>query len=133
MLYDLGVWAVGLFLSSPVAVLGVAWARSRQFYDSRLVERPQKVLYCVALATASLSVLPYLGYWAVRVCLLYQIKVPFSTLLAVARSVYAGRLLSAMAIVCLLIGRGPYRILVALAVLWVMLQLWIHGDLIHWA
>jgi len=37
------------------------------------------------------------------------------------------------AIACLLIGRGPHRIPLVLATLWVMFQLWMHGGIIHWA
>ena len=87
----------------------------------------------MALVAASVSTLAYLGYWGLRVWGLYQITLPFTALLTLERFLYAGRLLSAVAIVGLFIGRGPYRVLVTLATLWVMLQLWTHDGIIHWA
>jgi len=71
----------------------------------------------VALVAASVGTLAYLGYWRWRVCGLYQITLPFTALLALERFLYASRLLSAVAIVGLFIGRGPYRVLVTLATL----------------
>jgi hypothetical protein len=54
-------------------------------------------------------------------------------LLILERFLYLSRLLSAVAIICFFIGRGPYRFLVALTTLWVTLQIWVHDDIIHWA
>lgn len=131
MLYDMEVWGAGLILLSPALVLGIAWARSRQFYSSKPIRRHQKLLYLVALGAASVSTLAYLGYWGCRVCGLYQVTLPFTALLALEGFLYASRLLSAIAIVGLFIGRGPHRVLVTLATLWVMLQLWTHDGIIH--
>lgn len=133
MLYDMEVWVSGLILLSPVVVLGIAWAKSREFYSGKPVHQRQKLLYLVALVAASVSTLAYLGYWGWRVCGLYQITLPFTALLTLERFLYASRLLSGIAIVLLFIGRGPHRVLVTLATLWVMLQLWTHDGIIHWA
>jgi hypothetical protein len=132
MIYALGVWIGGLILLFPVAVVGLAWARRKAFYRNSTTKHGQKILYLVALIAASVSTLAYLGYWGWRICQLYQITLPFTVLLTLERSVRICRILSATAIICFLIGRGPYRILLALATLWVLLQLW-RGGIIHWA
>ena len=87
----------------------------------------------VALVAGSASTLAYLGYWGWRVCQMYRVTLPFVALLTIERLMYVSRALSVVAIVCLLIGRGPYRVPVVLATLWVMFQLWVHGGIIHWA
>ena len=87
----------------------------------------------VALVAGSASTLAYLGYWSWRVCDLYHATLPFVALLTLERLMYVSRALSIGAIVCLLIVRGPYRIPLVLASLWVMFQLWVHGGIIHWA
>lgn len=133
MLYDLEVWAVGLVLFSPAVVLRLAWARRCRFYGGKTIPGRRKAFYFTALVAASVSTLAYFGYWGWRVCGLNHIALPFTALLAIERFMYVGRLLSAVAIVCLFVGRGPHRALVVLATLWVMLQLWIHGGIIHWA
>lgn len=133
MLYDMEVWVAGLILLAPVVVLGTAWAKRRQFYSGKPIHQRQKLMYLVALVAASASTLSYLGYWGWRVCELYQITLPFTALLTLDRFLYAGRVLSAVALVGLFIGRGPHRFLVALATLWIMLQLWTHDGIIHWA
>jgi hypothetical protein len=133
MLYTLGVWIVGLLLVSPVFVLGLAWARIRWFYASRQTSQRGKLFYLTALAAASVSTLTYLCYWGWRLCELYQITLPFVVLLTLDRSIFVCEFFSAFAIVGLLIGRGPCRVLVVLATFWVMFQLWAHGGVIHWA
>jgi hypothetical protein len=133
MLFDLGVWIGSLIILLPVPVLGLAWTRRCRFYQDRPAQHRQRVFYFLALATASASTLAYLGYWAWRVYGLYQVTFPFIFLLTLERSMYACRLLSASAVLFLLFGRGPYRVLVLLTTLWVMLQLWVHGGVIHWA
>jgi len=133
MFYDMEVPVAGLILFLPVLVLGIAWARSRQFYNGNAIYPWQKLLYLVALVAASMSTLAYLGYWGWRVRRLYQIALPFTALLTLERFLYASRLLSAVAIVGLFIERGLHRILVTLATLWVMLQLRMHDGIIHWA
>ena len=132
MIYDLGVWISGLILLFPVVVLGLAWARRKTFYRKSAAKRTQEIVYLVALVASSASTLAYLGYWGWRLCQLYQITLPFMVMLTIERSMRVCRMLSAIAIVCFLIGRGPYRIVLALATLWVMLQLWRDG-IIHWA
>ncbi len=133
MLYNLGIWIVGLMLLSPVFVLGLAWLGIRRFYVGRQTHKRGKLFYLTALLAASVSTLTYLCYWGWRLCELYRITVPFMVLLTLDRSIYVCRFLSALAIVGLLIGRGPCRVLVVLATLWVMFQLWAHGGIIHWA
>jgi hypothetical protein len=133
MLFDLEVWLAGLFLLFPVPVLGVAWARSHRFYSGHRIQQRQKNLYLVALVAASVSTLGYLGYWGWRICGLYRIMLPFMALLILERFLYLSRLLSAVAMICFFIGRGPYRVLVALTTLWVMLQIWLYDGIIHWA
>ena len=133
MLYDLGVWLAALILLSPILVFGLAWAKINRFYNGNQVQRRQRVSYMVALVAGSASTLAYLGYWGWRVCQMYHATIPFVALLTIERLMYVSRALSIAAIVCLLIGRGPYRVLVVLATLWVMFQVWVHGGIIHWA
>jgi uncharacterized membrane-anchored protein len=87
----------------------------------------------VALVAGSASTLAYLGYWSWRACQVYRVTLPFVALLTIERLMYVSRALSIAAIVCLLIGRGPYRVSVVLATLWVTFQLWVHDGIIHWA
>jgi len=131
MLYDLGVWLAGLILLAPILVFGMAWAKITRFYDRTQVQRRQKLFYLVALVAGSVSGLAYLGYWGWRLCQMYHV-VPFIGLLALERLIYASRLLSVAAIICLLNGRGPYRLLVVLATVWMMFHLWVHGGIVHW-
>ena len=133
MLYDLGIWLAALFLLSPILVFGLAWAKINRFYCGKQVQRRQRVSYMVALVAGSASTLAYLGYWGWRVCQMYHAALPFVALLTIERLMFVSRALSTGAIACLLIGRGPYRAPVLLATLWVMLQLWVHGGIIHWA
>jgi len=133
MLVDLGIWIEGLILLSPTFVLGLAWARRGRFYSNKPTPQRQKILYLLALVAATISTLGYLAYWGWRVCKLYEITFPFIVLLALERLIWGCRLLSAVAIPCLIVGRGPYRGLLALTILWVMFQVWIHSDIIHWA
>jgi|SRR5215469_6321430 len=132
MAYDLGVWLAGLILLLPVAIFGSAWARVKRFYQTGQVRPPQRYVYLVALIAASISTLPYVAYWSWRVSKLYDARVPFAALLALERSIYLGRTLSVVAIGCLLIGRGPFRIPVLVASAWIAFQLWAHSDVIHW-
>ena len=122
MLEDVRVWVGGLILLSPALVLGLAWARRGRYYSSKPADRRHKILYLVALVAASVSTLGYLAYWGWRVCRLYEITFPFIALLTLERFVHGCRLLSAVAIAFLIIGRGPYRAILALAILWVMLH-----------
>ena len=118
---------------SPILLFGLAWTKINRFYQSRQVQRRQKLFYLVALVAGSVSTLAYLGYWSWRVCQMYHGTLPFIALLTLERLIYVSRVLSMAAIASLLIGRGPYRILLVLATLWVMFQLWMHGGIIHWA
>jgi len=132
MLYDLIVWLEGLILVSPILVFGLAWAKINRFYCGKQVQRRQRIAYMVALVAGSASTLAYLGYWSWRVCQVYHATVPFVVLLTIERSIYVSRVLSIAAIGCLLMGRGPYRIPLVLATLWVTFQLWAHRGIIHW-
>jgi hypothetical protein len=131
MLYDLEAWLVGLILLLPVLVLAFAWARSRRFYNSQPIQQRERNLYFVALVAASVSTLAYLGYWGWRVCGLYRITLPYMALLILKRFLYLSRLFSAIAVVCFFIGRGPYRVLLVVTTLWVMMQIWVHDGMIH--
>jgi hypothetical protein len=133
MLYHLEIWIVGVVLSLPVLVLGLAWARVVRLRSDGSIQRRQRVFYLVALAAVSVSTVAYLGYWSWRICTLYRVELSFTSLLVLERSIYACRLLSLVAIACLLIGRGPHRVLLIVTTLWVMLQLWVHDGIIHWA
>src|ERR1700676_3824447 len=133
MAYDLSVWLGGVILLLPTIVFGLAWARIKRFYERGESRRQQRRLYVTALLAGSLSTVPYIRYWGWRVCELYHATIPLPVLLAPDRLIYVARAASIAAIVCLLIGRGPYRIPVLLATLWVTMQLWAHGGIIHWA
>jgi hypothetical protein len=133
MLENLFVWFAGLILLSPTLVFGMAWGRVNRFYYGKQLQRRQRVSYVVALVAGSVSTLAYLGYWGWRVCQLYRITFPFVALVTIERLMFLSRALSIGAIVCLLTGRGPHRVLVILATLWVMFQLWVHHGIIHWA
>lgn len=111
MFHDLAVCIVGLILSSPALVLGLAWARVSRFHSDQSIQSRQKVFYLGALAAVSVSTVAYLGYWSWRICTLYRVELSFTFLLVLERSIYACRLLSLVAIACLLIGRGPHRVL----------------------
>ena len=133
MAYDLTVWLAGVILLLPVIVFGLAWARIKPFYKRAETRRHQRRLYVAALLASSLSAVAYIGYWSWRVCELYHATIPLPALLAFDRLIYIARAASIAAIVGLLIGRGPYRIPVLLATLWVTFQLWVHRGIIHWA
>ena len=133
MLHDLSVWLEGLTLLSPILVFGLAWARINRYYHGGQVQRRQRLFYMAALVAGSVSTLAYLGYWSWRVCQMYHATLPFVGLLTLERLIHVSRTLSFVAIACLVFGRGPYRILLVLATLWVTFQLWMHGDIIHWA
>ena len=132
MLFGLIVALAGLLLLSPLFILSLAW-KSRKFQARQSAGRLQKILYRAALLAALTSALGYLGNWGWRACSLYSIALPFVVLLGIERLMFVGRFLSAAAVVCFLFGRGPYRLAVLLATVWVMLQIWIHGGIIHWA
>jgi hypothetical protein len=133
MAYDLSVWLAGVILLLPIAVFGLAWARYKQFYQRHEIRRNQRRLYLMALLTGSLSTVAHAGYWSWQVGQLYHAVVPFGALLTLERSMSVARVSSIAAIICVLIGRGPYRIPVLLATLWVTFQLWMHKTVIHWA
>lgn len=133
MIYDLKIWLAASILALPIVVLGLAWAGSSRFYGRHPIPKRQRIVYRVALLAASLSTLAYLGYWGWRVCGLYRIMLPSPALLVIEGSLNLSKLLSAVAIVCFLIGRGPYRVSAILTTLWVTLQIWLHGGIIHWA
>ncbi|HYM77367.1 MAG TPA: hypothetical protein VE377_15440 [Candidatus Dormibacteraeota bacterium] len=133
MLYDLKVWLTGLILLLPIPVLALAWMRRSRFYAGHEVQERQKTLYLAALLAASLSAAAYLEFWSWRVCGLYGITPPLAVLLILERFLFVTRLLSAIAIVCFFLGRGPYRLLLILTTLWVTVQIWMHSRIIHWA
>jgi hypothetical protein len=131
MAYDLSVWLTGVILLLPMVVFGLAWAAIKRFYERGETRREQRRFYIAALFGGSLSTITYIGYWSWRVCQLYHATIPLPVLLALDRSIYAARAASIAAVLLLLIGRGPYRIPVFLATLWVTFQLWAHGGIIH--
>jgi hypothetical protein len=131
MAYDLSVWLAGVILRLPIVVFGLAWATIKRFYERGETRREQRRFYIAALFAGSLSTIAYIGYWSWRVCQLYHATIPLPVLLALDRWIYAARAASIAAVVFLLIGRGPYRIPVFLATLWVTFQLWAHGSIIH--
>lgn len=133
MAYDLSVWLAGVILLLPIIVFGMAWARIKRFYERGKTRSLQRRFYLAALIAGSLSTFAYIGYWSFRVCELYHTTIPLLVLLALDRFILVAKVVSIAAIVCLLIGRGPYRIPVLLATLWVTFQLWAHGGIIHWA
>jgi hypothetical protein len=133
MFYDLGVWLAGLVVVGPAIVLGLACVNDGPYYRNNPTKHWRKVFYRVALIAGCASTLASFAYWGWRVCGLYQITLPFILLVTLERSIYACRLFSALAIVGLIIGRGPYRVLLTISILWVMVQLWTHGHIIHWA
>ena len=131
MAYDLSVWLAGVILLLPMIVFGLAWARIKRFYQHEEIRRQQRTLYLIALVAGSLSTVAYVGYWSWRVCELYHATIPVPVLLALDGLIYLARAASASTVVCLLIGRGPYRIPLFLSTLWVTFQLWAHGGTIH--
>ena len=133
MLNDFGAWLVGLILLSPIFVLGLTWANISRFYRGRQVQRRRKLFFLAGLLASSVSTWAYLGYWGWRVCELYNVTAPLLALLILDRLIIPSTVLSMAAIPCVLIGRGPNRVLVALATLWLTFQLWTHGRIIHWA
>ena len=133
MLFSLKVWLAGLILLLPVLVLALAWARRTSYYSGCEVLQRQKTLYLLALVAASVSTVSYLGYWTWRGCGLYHVTTPFIVLLTLERFMYMSAVLSAVAMVCFFLGRGPYRFPLVLTTLWVMLPIWVQGSIIHWA
>lgn len=131
MAYDLSVWLAGVILLLPIVAFGLAWATIKRFYERGETRCEQRRFYIAALFAGSLSTIVYIGYWSWRLCQLYQVTIPLPVLLALDRSIYAARAASIAAVVFLLIGRGPYRIPVFLATLWVTSQLWAHGSIVH--
>ena len=127
------MWLAGVILLLPLVVFGLAWATIKRFYERGETRRKQRRFYIAALFEGSLSTIVYIGYWSWRVWRLYHVTVPLPVLLALDRSIYAARAASIAAIVFLPIGRGPSRIPVFLATLWVTFQLWVHGSIIHQA
>jgi uncharacterized membrane-anchored protein len=139
MLFALQVWLAALIILLPAFVDGLSWATTRRFYRTHHVSRSQKNSYLAGLVVVSASTFIYLGYFAWRICALYQVRLPFYLLIALDRSLFPAGLLSALAIIGFFAGRGPYRLAMAIAGLWVAGQIWIHGGLsfhnaiIHWA
>jgi hypothetical protein len=133
MAYELSVWLGGVILLLPIVVFGLAWATIKPFYERRETPPKQRRFYIAALFAGSLSTVAYIGYCSWRVCQLYHATIPSPVLLALERSMYAARAASITAVILLLIGRGPYRIPVFLATIWMTFQLWAHGSIIHWA
>jgi hypothetical protein len=133
MLCSLSVWLAGLILLLPVLVLASAWARRTRYYGGHEIPQRQKTLYLLAIVAASVSTVSYLGYWGWRVCGLYRVSPPLMALVILERFMYISEVLSAVAIICFFLGRGPYRFPLVLTTLWLMLPIWVHGRIIHWA
>ena len=128
MLYDLGVCLAGLILFSPILAFGLAWAKIDGSYSNRQVQRRQKDSSDRGFVERSRL------HWLLELACLSDIShhVAFIALLTLERLIYLSRAVSIAAIGCLVIGRGPYRVRVLLAVLWVTLPLWVHDGIIHW-
>jgi len=134
MLYDLEVCLGGALLLLPIVVFGLAWARTNAYYSSgHLISNRQRIVYRVALVAASVSTIAYAGYWAWRICGLYVVSPPLLAVLVLEHCLFVSRGLSALAVLCFLIGRGPYWILATVTTIWVTLQLWVHDGIMHWA
>ena len=133
MLYELGVWFAALILLSPLIPFGLAWAKINHYDHNGGLQRRQRFFYLIALAAGSENTLAYLGYWSWRVCQLYHATLPLMVLLSLEQWIHVSRAASTAAVACLLISRGPYRVLMVLATLWMTFQLWQRGDIIHWA
>ena len=133
MLLNLEVWLAALVIILPAIVDGFSCAAAPRYYRSRQVPGTQKSTYLAGLIIASAGALVQVNYWAWRVSALYRLKVPLPALIVLDRCLYPSAVLSSVAIVCFFIGRGPYRLLLALAALLVALQIWIHGGVLHWA
>jgi hypothetical protein len=133
MLYDLGVWIVGLVLALPLVALAIACAHTRRFHRSNKTPSRQRAFYWSALALALISNVVYVGYWSWRVVKLYSAEVSFQSSLWLERFMYASVVFTAVTLFLLFIGRGPYRVLVALSVIGIAAYLWLHLPIIHWA
>ena len=133
MLFNLDFSLGVLLLVFPVAVLSLAWARTRHFYDGTQVSKQGKAPYLAALALASASTIAYLCYWGWWVSSLYQISLSVQTQMMLERAMRAGGWLGAASIGCLVVGKGPFRPLVGAASIWVTLQLCTHSGLVHWS
>jgi hypothetical protein len=105
MLFDLGVWIVGLVLLLPAIAAGIAWARVRVFYDRSSVGSLQKSGFLIGLVAVSVSALAVYGYWGWRVSTMYGTSPSISVAMALDRLVQVGKWLSAASILCLLVGR----------------------------
>ncbi len=99
MQYGLAAWLAGLILLLPAIVLGFAWAKRRAYYERNPALDWRRKLYSLALISASLSVLAYLGYWSWRILGLDQFRFPLSALLFLDRFVFYSVLLPPMAII----------------------------------
>jgi len=133
MLYDLGVWIVAVVLALPLVALAAACARTRRFHRSNNTPSRQRAFYWSALALALVSGVAYLSYWAWLVAKLYSVAVSFQVSMWLERFMYVSALFAALALIFLFIGRGPYRVLAALSVIWTANYLLLRLPIIHWA
>jgi hypothetical protein len=133
MLFDFEVWIAALILASPVATLVVACFPARRFHRRNNVQSQQRAIYWIALAAAFVSAIAYLSYWSWWISKTYHIEVPFTVSLWLERLMYASTITSALSLICLVAGRGPYRIVVAISVVCIAVYLWFRLPIIHWA
>jgi hypothetical protein len=133
MLYSLGVWITGLFLASPLIPLAIAYVRAPGFHKRNDIPSQKRALYWTALALCLANAIVYLSYWAWRVCKLYNINVTLTLSLWLERSMYAAVGLAAIALGLVVLGRGPYRVFVALSIIWIAGYLWLRLPIMHWA
>ena len=134
MLTALEVGLILLIAATPGVLVVLALSRTRHYHREKCVTLQRQALYWTALALTSVSTITYLGYFVWRLCQIYGVSIPFEVSLWLQRLIYATGVLSVVALASLVVGRGPYRALVALAVLWETAFLWSRApQMIHWA
>lgn len=115
-----------LVVASPCSRISVGEEDSllrTRYYGGHELPQRQRTLYLLAMVAASVRTVSDLGYWGWRVCGLYQITAPWTVLIILERFMYLSEVLSAVAIICFFLGRGPYRFALVLTTLWVMLPI----------
>jgi hypothetical protein len=133
MLYNLGVWMVGLVLACPVLAILTACAHAPRFYKRSNIPSRKRTFYRTAIVLSLTCAVAYLGYWVWLFCKLYSVSVSLTFSLWLERCMYASVIVAAIAVVCLYMGRGPYRAVVALSAGWIAAYCWLHLPIIHWA
>ena len=127
ILYDLQVWLVFILLIAPLVVFALAGAAGGRFCRATHVSSTEKRLYFGGVVLGSFGTVAYLCYWGVWLSSLYSLPAPFWTRIVLGWLMHAGRFLCAGSVFCLAMARGPYRGLLALAVVSVAIQLFLHA------